>query len=123
MAVETPYGRMSLAAKQAQHRDRMREPSVTCPRCEVQTTVADLLRHIESGCSGRRPAHPLSKWVTWSEVLELGVPNATFQDWVRRGVVQAEGPARRRRYLLRDVVRLMARRQLRKVVVDSDGTR
>lgn len=103
------YHRMSVAGKQAAHREKMREPAIACPRCETQTTVADLLRHAEA-CPGRGPVHPLSKWVTWREVLGLGVPDSTLDRWVKRGVVQTDGPARKRRYLLRDVVKLMARR-------------
>ncbi len=109
MAERTPYGRMSIGAKQALHRDRMREPAVVCPRCEAQTTVADLLRHLE-GCPGRRPAHPLSRWITWGEVRQRGVPKQTLSRWVQRGKVKFDGPPRRRRYLERDVVLLQAKR-------------
>jgi hypothetical protein len=115
MSKEVPYRQMSIGAKQAAHRDRMREPAIVCPHCETQTTVADLPRHVKDGCQGRREPHPLAKWVSWSEVVGLGVAPMTLHDWVRRGEVKSEGPPRGRRYLLRDVVRLLAR-QLRKSV-------
>jgi hypothetical protein len=35
MSVATSYHRMSIGAKQALHRERMREPAVACPVCET----------------------------------------------------------------------------------------
>lgn len=102
------YSRLSIAAKQQRHLDRMREPAIACPYCEAQTTVDGLLRHVEATCPGKRPPHPLSKWVTASEIVAMGVPRATVHRWVQRGIVQMDGPSRERRYLLRDVVRVLA---------------
>jgi hypothetical protein len=116
-----PYHRLSISAKQARHREAMREPSIACPHCDTQTTAADLLRHLEA-CSGRREPHPLSKWVTWSEALALGVARDTLSRWVRQGRVRSRvsvrvdgernrGRPARRRYLLRDVTKLLALRK------------
>lgn len=114
------YQRMSLAQKQALHRDRMREPAVQCPRCEVSTTVDDLLRHADA-CPGRRAAHPLAKWITWSEAVALGLPKMTLSDWARSGRVQSRGQTGEREYLLRDVTKLIARRRVRKSVPTEGG--
>lgn len=114
------YRRLSVGAKQVAHRERMREPAVACPRCDAQTPPADLLRHVET-CAGPRDPHPLSRWITWSEALDLGVRPRTLSGWVQRGWVRsrirarAEGPASRGRparrvYLLRDVTKRVALR-------------
>jgi hypothetical protein len=116
------YQRLSVAEKQARHRHAMREPAIPCPHCDTQTTAADLLRHVETSCPGRRQPHPLAKWVTWGEALELGVSRDTLSRWVRKGWVAArsctrqDGPARpgrpaRQEYLLRDITKLLALRK------------
>jgi hypothetical protein len=104
------YHRLSVAAKQGAHRERMREPSIACPHCHTQTTTAYLLRHVQTGCEGRRAPHPLSRWIPWGEVIRLGVPRATLCRWVGQGRVLQRGAARRRQYLLRDVTWLLASR-------------
>jgi hypothetical protein len=110
-----PYGRLSVVAKQVDHRERMREPAVRCPLCEAQTTVADLLGHVARRCPGRRAPHPLSRWVGWAEAIALGIAPGTMSRWVRRGVVLSRGGARSRQYLLRDLaVRLAERRERRR---------
>lgn len=108
--MSSPYARMSLAAKQAQHRDRMREPAIVCPFCEVQTTVAELPRHARESCPGARAPHPLSEWVSWRDAMALGVPRQTLSRWVRRGQVRSRGERDRRQYLRRDVTRLVVLR-------------
>lgn len=104
------YHRLSAAAKEARHRDRMREPAIQCPRCGTSTTVVDLPRHRQTTCPGRREPHPLSEWISWGQALELGVPPGTLSRWVRRGEVRARGPRRRREYLRLDVTLMLARR-------------
>lgn len=108
------YARMSLAEKQAEALDRQREPSVTCPRCETETTAADLMRHVENTCPGAREPHPRSRWITWREALSLGVPKPTMGRWIQQGLVRFHGESKSRVYLLRDVVQLAATRQRRK---------
>lgn len=118
------YRRMSVSAKQAVHRDRMREPGVSCPHCDAQTTPADLLRHVEI-CAGPREPHPLSKWAAWPEVRGLGVPKQTLGRWVKQGRVRsrirAQGARAFRLYLLRDVTKLVAFR--RRMAGPISGTR
>ena len=115
------YHQLSNAEKQAHARTAMREPAVVCSKCEVQTTVADLLRHAD-GCPGPREPHPLSRWVTWREVLRMGVSGATLSDWVRtrrlrvrtmQSPTERRGPGRppKRVYLARDVVKLIERKR------------
>lgn len=105
------YARMSLAQKQRVAVERQREPAVACPRCETQTTAADLLRHVGT-CPGRRAPHPASKWVGWREAIDLGVSRSTLSFWAHRGMVRVQGEPERRRYLLRDLtVRIANRRQ------------
>lgn len=113
------YARMSLAEKQVAQREAMREPAVRCPRCDVQTTVADLLAHLETRCLGTSPTreepHPAAKWVTWREALDFGVPRNTMHRWIRRGLVRSRTvPVPQRQYLLRDVVMRMAERRARR---------
>lgn len=112
-AERAPYTRLSLAAKQALHLDRMREPAVSCPLCEAQTTVADLPRHVESSCSGRREPHPLSEWLAWGEAVALGILEGTLCRWVKSGKVRFRGERDHREYLRRDLVLLVAARRKR----------
>lgn len=112
------YHKMSLAEKQAYSRGRIREPSVVCPDCETQLLPADLLAHMER-CEGPREPHPSSSWVTWREALALGILKGTLSRWVARGLVRHRGELQDRRYLLRDLVRMMASRR-RKI---PDGNR
>lgn len=118
MSRPSPYHHLTVQAKQARQREAMREPAVPCPHCEAQTTPADLLRHVEN-CSGLREPHPLSRWITWGEALELGVPRQTLHRWVRQGrvrwrvsmgkdVLRERGRPPGRTYLLRDITKLAA---------------
>lgn len=108
------YIRLSLAAKQAQHRDRMREPAVACPMCETQTTVADLARHIDETCRGRREPHPLSEWISWREALSLGVLRGTLCKWIKAGrVSRREDGDGQHVYLKREIVLEIAARRRR----------
>lgn len=114
-----PYARLTVGQKQRRHRDGMREPAVRCPACETQTTVADLLMHIEMRCPGASspepPPHPRSRWVTWREALELGVPRGTMNRWIGRGLVRTRTvPIPQRQYLLRDLVTRIADRRARR---------
>lgn len=107
------YHRMSIAQKQAHARGAAREQAVVCPRCETQTTPADLLAHLSERCPGRRDPHPASAWVTWRQALAMGVLRGTLSKWVDRGLVRIKGDAQDRRYLMRDLVsRLAARRSV-----------
>lgn len=101
---------MTVAEKQRQSLDEMREPAVACPRCETQTTAADLLRHIEERCQGPREPHPQSKWITWLEARTLGASDRSLRRWVDRKLVRVQGEPWRRRYLLRDVAKRLAHR-------------
>lgn len=108
------YHRMSLAEKQAYQRGKMREPSVVCPACETQLLPSDLLRHVDTTCTGPRDPHPSSAWVTWREALALGVRGYALSRWVASGRVRSKGELQDRRYLLRDLAALLARRKLQK---------
>lgn len=109
VASRTDYRRLSVAEKQARHRDTMREPDVVCPRCETRTTVADSLRHAEV-CPGPREPHPLSKWLRWKEVRRLGVARSSIVRWVATGRVRVRAEAGYRLFLERDVKKqLLAR--------------
>lgn len=106
----TSYHRLSIGQKQALHRERMREPAVTCPKCEIHTTAAELLDHLKSRCPGQREPSPHSSWLTLSEVLAMGASRRTVFWWASRKLVRTRGTQRARQYLLRDVSLLLARR-------------
>jgi hypothetical protein len=111
---QTSYHRMSVAEKQAYARANVREQAVACPKCDTQTTAADLLEHVEKRCQGPREPGPGSKWVTWREALALGVTGWTLSRWVSAGDVRFRGELNERQYLLRDIaMRLMHRRRRR----------
>jgi len=116
-----PYARLSLAEKQAVHRDRMREPPVTCQRCEVQFTPADLAKH---ECRGPREPHPLGRWLTWKEVTRAPyrIPRGTVSHWVATGRVRTERRGLHRVYLERDVARELARQKAEAAAGSTDGT-
>lgn len=101
---DTPYTRLTLAAKQAFHRNRQREPAIVCPFCEVQMGVADMLRH---ECSGPRAVHPLEEWICWADVMRLGVAEATFHRWIKVGRIEYRGVVRQREYRRRDVAKMV----------------
>jgi hypothetical protein len=104
------YHRLSAAAKEAEARDRLREPAIACPHCEAKTTVDDLLGHVEQRCPGQRPPHPRSRWVKSAEACDIVSP-AALRKWVREGRVLTRGRGARRLYLLRDLVRSAAMRR------------
>lgn len=102
------YNRLSIAGKQAKQRERMREPSVTCPGCGTQTTAADLFTHVAQRCEGPRAPHPGSQWVSWKQALALNVLPGTMSKWVKRGMVRVRGELHTREYLLRDIALMVA---------------
>lgn len=109
------YHRLPAARKQAHSLDRMREPAVTCPRCDTQVMPADLVAHVEQRCAGPREPGKGSIWVGWREALALGPSRGTLSYWVKRGYVRVRGDVQERKYLLRDlavrVARMGARRR------------
>jgi hypothetical protein len=74
-----------------------------CPHCGVFVMVNGLLRHIEETCQSETEIHPLSKWVSWSDVMGLEVSGSTLRRWVEYGNVRTRGERGAREYLLRDV--------------------
>lgn len=109
------YHRLSVAEKQAADRARMREPAVTCPGCDTQTTSQDLLSHVAKRCPGPREPGPRSVWVSWRDAIAAGVPKMTLSFWAQRGEVRTRGPRGDRQYLLRDLaLRLAQRRVIRR---------
>ena len=108
------YQRLSVGQKQALHRERMREPAVTCPVCETQTTAGELLEHVETRCQGPRKPNPHAAWVSWRQVMAMGIPRVTMNRWVTNGWVRVRGELQAREYLLRDVALLIAARHARR---------
>lgn len=102
------YHRMTWTEKrQVQHDQAGAEPPVTCPGCETQVAVEYMPKHLET-CPGKREPHQRSKWVSWADVLALGVRRRTFLRWIKAGSVTAKGEAGERTYLLRDVMKQIA---------------
>lgn len=97
------YHQLSIAEKRAENLARVREPAVTCPDCDMQVMPVDLLAHLEQRCQGRREPGPGAKWLTFREVMALGVPRATLAKWTRAGYVRFVGEVQDRKYLLRDL--------------------
>lgn len=111
---ERPFNRLTVAAKQRRHQERMREPPVSCPDCETETTAGDLVSHL-GRCEGPREPHPKSRWVTWREALELGAPRQSMSRWIRRGRVRMRTvPIPQRQYLLRDIALRIAESRARR---------
>lgn len=106
------YHKMSIAEKQALTRERAREAHVACPHCDTKLTPADLVRHVETRCSGEMPAPPeIAKYVSWREARAMGVPATTLSFWVRSKQVRYLGGRMDRRYLLRDLAMKIAQRR------------
>lgn len=103
----THYHRLSASEKERYARDRLREPAVRCPRCEAALQPEDLISHCDR-CDGPRPPHPRSKWIGLPDAMALGASRVTVRRWVKSGRVRARGSRGSRRYLLRDVARLVA---------------
>lgn len=116
------YHRLSVAEKERYQRERIREPSISCPVCEAQTTVDDLLAHLAERCAGRREPHHLSRWVTWSEALALGIRRGTLSKWVRREAVRVRSNETQREYLLRDLIRQLGLSRLRRFPSGNQGS-
>lgn len=106
------YHRMSVAEKQRHALGAQREPAVVCPRCETQTGVTDLLAHVQTRCTGPRDPHPLARWLTWDEATRIAA-RASISRWVAHGELRTRGEGRARRYLMRDLVQLVARQVMR----------
>lgn len=106
------YHNLTVKQKERFQRERAREPALRCPACETAVSTDELLTHLDERCPGVKEPHHLSRWVPWSRLLELGIPSATLTRWVQQGKVRRRGARRRRRYLLRDAVTLVAMRRL-----------
>lgn len=106
------YHRLGIKEKRTRAREAMREPPVRCPECEMAVQPDELLWHQRERCQGAGEPHPQARWVSWSEALALGVPKPTLVRWVRARRVRVRGPRKRRKYLLRDLVRMVAIRRI-----------
>lgn len=106
------YHRMPVAEKQAMASERMVEPPVRCPGCDVATPPADLLPHLAERCEGAREPGPAASWVDRRTAVALGVPAETLHYWARTGKVRTRGDRMDRKYLFRDLARRVAIRRL-----------
>lgn len=104
---ERPYRSLSKAQKEAEIYGSLREPPIACVRCEVQVLPFEMLRHLQA-CAGKREPHPLSRWITWAEVVSMGVAVRTMRRWRRSDLVQTKRINGTRRYLERDVAKLLS---------------
>lgn len=104
------YHLMSAAEKRAVSLN-VREPAVTCPDCDTQVMLVDLLAHIEQRCPGPRTPGPGAKWVNHREALAM-VPSATLTRWTSKGRVRTRGERGGRQYLHGDLVRRLAIQRL-----------
>ena len=104
------YQKLSISQKRASDLARVREPAVTCPRCDTQVMPSDLLGHLEQRCSGPREPGPGAKWISHREVMAMGVPRATLSFWAGSGQVRFLGERQDRKYLYRDLALKVAKR-------------
>lgn len=109
----SPYHLLSAAGKVQYASRRMREPAMHCPRCDAAVLPAELIPHIRERCVLPDP-HPLCAWLTLPEACKLGISVETLCTWARSGLVRMKGPKRKRLYLYRDIVRMLAMRLARK---------
>lgn len=105
------YHRLPIAQKRAAAIASARESAVACPDCDTQVMPADLLAHLEERCTGPRDPGPGSQWITWREARSL-VPKRTLVRWIDSGRIRFKGDRGDRQYLLRDLVKNVARRRL-----------
>jgi len=105
------YRRLPIAEKRAHSLARAREPAVSCPSCDTQTTPSDLLTHMAERCEGPRVPGPGARWISWSESMAMGVPRQTLSFWARTGKVRYLGERQDRRYLMRDLALKIAQRR------------
>ena len=110
MVAVSSYQKLSIADKRALDLSRVREPSVSCPQCDMQVMPVDLIAHLADRCSGQREPGPSAKWVDARDAIVRGVPKATLSYWVERGFVRARGDRMDRQYLLRDLALKVAQR-------------
>lgn len=109
----SPYHLLSAAGKVRYASERMREPAMHCPRCDAAVLPAELIAHLRERCVLPDP-HPRSAWITLPEACNAGVSVETLCTWARAGIVRMKGPKRKRLYLYRDIVRMIALRMARK---------
>lgn len=105
------YRKLSIADKRRLDLSRARDTAIRCPDCDMQVLPADLLPHLSERCAGRPEPVPGAKWLTFREVMALGVPRATLADWTRTGQVRFVGEIQDRKYLLRDLALKVAQRR------------
>jgi hypothetical protein len=107
------YQKMTAVEKRTRSIGAQREPAITCPSCDVQLMTEDLLKHMDERCKGLREPGGAAKWVSWAEVARLEVSAGTLHYWVQQGRVRRRGERIDYRYLLRDIVLILAVRRLR----------
>jgi hypothetical protein len=105
------YHKLPIAKKRAQALAGVREGAIACPSCDTQVMPADMTSHLER-CTGPREPGPGSKWVSWQEALAMGVTGRTIIRWRKRGWLRTQGGRGDRKYLLRDLVKRVARRRV-----------
>lgn len=115
MGAPAAYHRLSVVQKRAEALARARESAIRCEECWYQVMPAELLDHVANRCPGRPEPDPRCAWVTWSEAIDKGVTQYTLMTWVRDGLVRVNGEKHDRRYLLRDLVRWVARMRLERM--------
>jgi hypothetical protein len=110
MVMASSYQKLSIADKRALDLSRARDAAVRCPNCDMQVLPVDLVAHLEQRCAGRPEPGAGAKWVMWNEALAQGVPRETLARWARTGLVRCVGERQDRKYLLGDLVKMIARR-------------
>ena len=105
MAQAKSYRSMSVAEKEAHN--RMHEPPVRCPDCDMAVQPEDLEKHMAERCQGRPEPVRQCRWISWSEATKL-VSKVKLHRLVAKGKVRTRGEKGSRGYLYRDLVKCIA---------------
>lgn len=103
------YHKLSAADKRARTRTAARPNPTRCPACEAAVQPRDLLGHLER-CPGPAEPHPADDRVTFAQAVAMGAPRSSLSRWDRDGLVRTSGEPGEKRYLLRDLAKVLAAR-------------
>lgn len=105
------YNALSRTDKLRRAYARLAEAPIACEVCGTRVPVGQLTDHVRERCPGPPEVTTASRWVSWRDIVRRGIPKHTVSRWVGSGRLRYQGDEGERRYLLRDVDRLVANRE------------